>query len=92
MAEPAESATLLSTEKPLSKNAIKRQLKRQRWEESREERRELKRAKLKQKKEELKSSGQPLPKKRKISIKDQEDSGVRVVLDCSFDSLMNDKV
>ena len=77
---------------PLSKNALKRQLKRQRWEESREERRAIKRAKIKQKKEKMKLNGQAQTKRRKPSLKDQEQSGIRVVLDCSFDNLMNEKV
>lgn len=77
---------------PLSKNALKRQLKRQRWEESREERRTIKRAKIKQKKEKMKLNGQTQTKRSKPSLKDQEQSGIRVVLDCSFDNLMNEKV
>jgi|SRR5271169_5599012 len=76
----------------LSKKAFKRQLKRQRWEESKPERRALKKAKLQQKKAEFKRIGQIFPKKQKPVVKDQEASGVRVVLDCSFDDLMNEKV
>ena len=77
---------------PLSKNALKRQLKRQRWEDGKEARKEYKKAKLKQKKEELKANGKPLPKKSKVFVEGQNDSGVRVVIDCGFDELMTDKV
>ena len=80
------------TESSLSKNAIKRQLKRRMWEESREDRNAYKKAKRKQKKEASKASGNPLAKKRKIAVEGQESSDVRVVIDCSFDKLMTDKV
>jgi tRNA (guanine9-N1)-methyltransferase len=76
----------------LSKNAIKRQLKRQRWEDSKDERRAYKKAKLKAKKEALKMTGQKLPRKNRPIFKGQEDSGRRVVIDCAFDDLMTDKV
>ena len=77
---------------PLSKNALKRQLKRQRWEDSKADRRAYKKAKLKEKKEIMKLSGQRLPKKGKPVIEGQENSGIRVVIDCSFDDLMIEKV
>ena len=77
---------------PLSKNAIKRQLKRQRWEDSKADRRAYKKAKLKEKKESLKLSGQKLPKKDKPVIRGQENTGIRVVIDCGFDELMTEKV
>jgi hypothetical protein len=79
------------SDSPLSKNALKRQLKRQRWEDGKEARKEYKKAKLKQKKEVLKANGKPLPKK-KVFVEGQNDSGVRVVIDCGFDELMTDKV
>jgi tRNA (guanine9-N1)-methyltransferase len=91
MTEPT-NAEKAPSENSLSKNAWKRQLKRRLWEESREERRAVKRAKLKRKKEEMRLAGLPLPKKRKSNRTQQEESEIRVVLDCSFDSLMNDKV
>lgn len=77
---------------PLSKNAIKRQLKRQRWEDSKADRQAYKKAKIKEKKESLKLSGQKLPKKDKPVIRGQENTGIRVVVDCGFDDLMTEKV
>src|SRR5271156_2968789 len=79
------------TESLLSKNALKRQLKRKRWEESKSERRAHKKAKLKEKKETLKQTGQRL-RKRASKVYGQENSGVRVVIDCAFDDFMIDKV
>ena len=76
----------------LSKNALKRQLKRQRWEDSRKERRARKKAKQKEKKEALKLSGQKPKEPRSVSVKKQQSSGIRVVIDCAFDELMSDKV
>jgi hypothetical protein len=91
--EGTEQAAIVEQQTPpLSKKALKRQLKRQRWEESKGERRALQKAKLRQKKEEFKRTGQKFPKKRKPVVKGQESSGVRVVLDCAFDDLMNEKV
>jgi tRNA (guanine9-N1)-methyltransferase len=81
-----------SNDPPLSKNALKRQLKRQRWEDGKEERRAYKKAKLKQKKEDMKANGQLLPKRNKATVEGQEDSGFKVVIDCGFDELMSDKV
>lgn len=78
-------------EPPVSKNALKRELKRKRWEESKPERRAIKKAKLRQKKETLKQSGQKL-NKRPPKVKGQENSGVRVVIDCAFDDYMIEKV
>ena len=96
MAAPKEEPRLSSNAEdfvpPLSKNAIKRQLKRQRWEDSKEERKAYKKAKLKEKKETLKKVGQKLPRKSKPVVEGQEDSGIRVVIDCAFDELMTDKV
>src|SRR5215471_5893758 len=93
MAEPAEdSGNIAEALPPLSKNALKRQLKRQRWEDSKADRRAYKKAKLKEKKEIIKQSGQRLPKKGKPVVEGQENSGIRVVIDCSFDDLMIDKV
>ena len=77
---------------PLSKNALKRQLKRKKWEDSKKERKALHKAKLKAKKEALKLRGERLPKKKRKTIEGQEESGVRVVIDCEFDDLMVDKV
>jgi tRNA (guanine9-N1)-methyltransferase len=79
-------------EPPLSKNALKRKLKNQRWEEGKDERRAHKKAKIKEKKERQKLSGEYIPKKNKISVPDQKSSGIRVVVDCGFDDLMTDKV
>ena len=96
MADEKRNPSLVPQEKsdaaPLSKNALKRQLKRQRWEESKDERRAHKKAKVKEKKEQLKLSGQYIPKKKKIAVPGQTSSGVRVVVDCGFDDLMTDKV
>jgi tRNA (guanine9-N1)-methyltransferase len=77
---------------PLSKNALKRQLKRQRWEDSKADRRAHKKAKLQQKKEIMKQEGIKPPTKKKTAVQGQEASGVRVVIDCGFDELMTDKV
>ena len=82
---PAEGTSVLS------KNALKRELKRQRWEDSKEDRRAYKKAKLKEKKEALKAAGQNRPTRRK-PIEGQESSGIRVVIDCEFDELMTEKV
>jgi hypothetical protein len=83
-------SSLQEPDPPLSKNALKRQLKRQRWEESKEERRAQKKARLKEKKETLKLKGQKRPKKAKVE--GQENSGIRVVIDCAFDDYMTEKV
>jgi tRNA (guanine9-N1)-methyltransferase len=96
MADPEAKETTPSSlpqiAPPLSKNALKRQLKRQRWEESKPERRAIKKAKLKQKKQAIKLTGEKPPTRRKFPIEGQENSGVRVVIDCGFDELMTDKV
>ena len=93
MAEPPEECGNTPEAVPtISKNALKRQLKRQRWEDSKADRRACKRAKLKEKKEIMKQSGQRLPKKGRPVVEGQENSGIRVVIDCSFDDLMIDKV
>src|SRR5271163_3000375 len=80
------------SELPLSKNAQKRLLKRQRWEDGKAERRAHKKYKLKEKKEALKLTGQRLPRKVKAVVPDQETSGIRVVVDCAFDNMMSEKV
>jgi tRNA (guanine9-N1)-methyltransferase len=93
MAERAEESGSPPEAVPvLSKNALKRQLKRQRWEDSKADRRAYKKAKLKEKKEVMKQSGQRLPKRGRPVVEGQENSGIRVVIDCSFDDLMIDKV
>ena len=93
MAEAAEeSGNTLEAVAPPSKNALKRQLKRQRWEDSKADRRAYKKAKIKEKKEIMKQSGQRLPKKGRLVVEGQENSGIKVVIDCSFDDLMIDKV
>ena len=86
-----EPSAVQKTEPPLSKNALKRQLKRKRWEESKSERLAHKKAKLKEKKEILKQSGQKL-RKRATKVYGQENSGIRVVVDCAFDDFMIEKV
>ena len=90
--EPKSSPGAQEPGPQLSKNAIKRQLKRQRWEDSREERRAYKKAKLREKKEVLKLSGQKPNKQRKVVVEGQKSSCIRVVIDCAFDDLMIDKV
>jgi tRNA (guanine9-N1)-methyltransferase len=88
----ADEETTTEQEGPvLSKNALKRQLKRQRWEDSKEDRRAYKKAKLKEKKEASKLAGAKRPTRRK-PVEGQEDSGIRVVIDCEFDDLMTEKV
>jgi len=77
---------------PLSKNALKRQLKHQRWEESKADRRAVKRAKLKERKEKQKARGDYVPRKNRMAVQGQLASGLRVVVDCAFDDLMTDKV
>ena len=86
-----DTSDVQDAEPPLSKNALKRQLKRKRWEESKPERRAHKKAKLKEKQESLKQSGQKL-RKRPAKVVGQEKSGVRVVIDCAFDDYMIEKV
>src|SRR5579859_4524627 len=87
----APGSTTQLQDAPLSKNALKRALKRKRWEETKDSRKALKKAKLKDKKEKMKVAGQPL-KKRKLVVEGQVESGIKVVIDCSFDDLMTDKV
>jgi len=86
-----EPSAVDGIEPPLSKNALKRQLKRKRWEESKPERRAHKKAKLKEKNETLRQSGQKL-RKRAPRVEGQENSGIRVVIDCAFDDFMIEKV
>ena len=88
---PVPASTAQLEEPPLSKSALKRALKRKRWEESKDTRKAAKKAKLKEKKEKMKIAGQPL-KRRKLVVEGQEESGIKVVVDCSFDHLMTDKV
>lgn len=87
-----EEANASEVVPPLSKNALKRQLKRERWEDTKADRRAQKKAKLKAKKETLRLSGQKLPRKGKPIVEGQENSGIRVVIDCEFDDLMTEKV
>jgi len=86
-----EPSHVQGTQSQLSKNALKRQLKRKLWEESKPERRAIKKAKLREKKETLKQTGQKL-NKRPPKVEGQENSGVRVVIDCGFDDYMIEKV
>jgi len=95
MADGEEDPQVPEEEKddvPLSKNALKRHLKRQRWEESKADRRAVKRAKLREKREQQKLSGDYIPRKNRVAVQGQQNSGVRVVVDCAFDDLMTDKV
>ncbi|CEP19031.1 hypothetical protein [Parasitella parasitica] len=78
----------------LSKNAIKKILKDEIWEETKPERNKGKREKFKRKRKErrqLERDGavEPLPKKPKA--KHMTIGKVGVILDCSFSSYMNDK-
>ena len=79
----------------LSKRAQKRELKRQIWEETREQRKAIKKEKLRNKKSELKriaaETGQPVTKKQRSSLEERVNVGVNVVIDCDFDALMTDK-
>ena len=81
----------LPEDPPLSKNALKRALKRKRWEETKDDRKAMKKAKLKEKKEKSKLAGEA-QNRRKVVVEGQEESGIKVVVDCSFDHLMTDKV
>ncbi|KAI8926812.1 guanine-1-methyltransferase-domain-containing protein [Entophlyctis helioformis] len=82
-----DTAVDLST---LSKNARKRLLKQQRWDSQKDERKAKAKAMKKAVKEKRVAAGLTAnpPKKRR---KDQEDSGVTIAIDCSFESKMTEK-
>ncbi|KAH6559942.1 hypothetical protein BASA62_000096 [Batrachochytrium salamandrivorans] len=75
----------------LSKNARKRLLKQQRWDNGRDQRK----AKFKQVREEQRQSrlaqGLSANPPRKRHKKEQIDSGIRIAIDCSFESYMTDQ-
>ncbi|EPX70716.1 tRNA m(1)G methyltransferase Trm10 [Schizosaccharomyces octosporus yFS286] len=79
----------------LSKSAIKKLRRQQEWEAGREKRAEIRREKKKQKKEERKrkiEAGEKVPsQKKKIREGKVIPSDMRIVLDCGFDDLMNEK-
>ncbi|SCU79240.1 LANO_0A05556g1_1 [Lachancea nothofagi CBS 11611] len=85
----------------MSKSQWKKVWKRKRWEESKEQfaiiRREKRnRAKLNRraKIEEYKERGEEVPEELRRKPRknmDQHDSGMKIIVDCSFDDLMNDK-
>ncbi|XP_060042313.1 tRNA methyltransferase 10 homolog A isoform X3 [Erinaceus europaeus] len=76
--------------KPVSKRQLKKLLKQQQWEEQRELRKEKRKEKRKRKK--LERWSQPDPeaavRERKRVRRDAAPSSLRLVVDCSFDSLM----
>lgn len=79
----------------MSKREWKRQQKKQRWEETREQYMAEKREKKKQARErrrarEREEGTDHVPKKRKLLPSEQEQTGVRVVVDCAFDDLMKE--
>ena len=92
---PATASTSQTQSPPkapeMSKNAQKRALKREKWESLRDARREKRKEKLKEKKIKLKEAGERLPPRKKPPVEGQENSGVKVVIDCAFDDWMNDK-
>ena len=90
----------------LSKNQMRKQLRAERWEQGREQRKqkrkdkkEVRRQRRAQEVAEAAAKGEPLPapatsapKRRKIENEaDQPPPDMTVVVDCSFDELMNDK-
>jgi tRNA (guanine9-N1)-methyltransferase len=95
LANTATSSTIQSRTikaPQLSKNAQKRALKQEKWDSLRDARRENRKEKLKEKKTKMKLAGERLPPRKKPPIEGQENSGVKVVIDCAFDDWMNDKV
>ncbi|EPY51877.1 tRNA m(1)G methyltransferase Trm10 [Schizosaccharomyces cryophilus OY26] len=79
----------------MSKSALKKLRRQQEWEAGREKRAGIRREKKKQKKEERKrkiDAGEKVPsQKKKIREGKITPSEMRVVLDCGFDELMNEK-
>ncbi|WBW74002.1 tRNA m(1)G methyltransferase Trm10 [Schizosaccharomyces osmophilus] len=79
----------------MSKSAMKKLRRQQEWEAGRGKRADIRREKKKQKKEERKrkiSAGEKVPsQKKKIREGKVIPSDMRIVLDCGFDELMNEK-
>jgi tRNA (guanine9-N1)-methyltransferase len=80
----------------MSKRAIKRHYKQERWDSTRDERRDASKAKKKQKKEERKRMYEeglitPPQGPKRIRLEDQVWSKLNVVIDCDFNSLMVEK-
>lgn len=90
----------------MTKREYKRQLKQQRWEETKDEykqkKREKKKAARERRKERIKEaetngeSNEELynyhqMKRAKVAPQEQIDTDVKIIMDCEFDSLMNDK-
>jgi len=91
-ASPITQSETISQTPQLSKNAQKRALKQEKWESLRDARREKRKEKLKEKKTKLRLAGERLPPRKKPPVEGQENSGVKVVIDCAFDDWMIDKV
>lgn len=98
--EPIKAPTPAADKEPLSKNALKRLLRKEAWEASAPERREarkLKKAAKKETRKALVSQGLldsqddgPGAKKRKLI--ESVSSGISLVIDLQFQDKMNDKV
>jgi len=91
-ASPITQSESVSQTPQLSKNAQKRALKQEKWESLRDARREKRKEKLKEKKTKLRLAGERLPPRKKPPVEGQENSRVKVVIDCAFDDWMIDKV
>ncbi|CAB11070.1 tRNA (guanine(9)-N1)-methyltransferase [Schizosaccharomyces pombe] len=79
----------------LSKSALKRLKRQQEWDAGREKRAEMRREKKRLRKEERKrkiEAGEVVKsQKKRIRLGKVVPSSIRIVLDCAFDDLMNDK-
>lgn len=101
-AEPGPSTELFEADQPLSKNAIKRAKKAERYAASKLERRAKEKEKKKLRKaeekkraavEEVDEEGQERGRKRaKVESPRKVEFGGRVVVDLGFDEMMSDKV